>query len=118
MLESGIATDIITGRPVDEKARKKRIKATQGYRDAVSEATNLAIELQNGNPVVTLLAKQYMDRLIALATHDSECQSIERILQSLNTTLEIRPIMAEKRMRNVVGPNLEGFINLEAEAAP
>ena len=111
MLGSGIETDIETNRPLAMKARKKKAKVTQGYRDAVSGAMDLASELQKGNPVVALLARQYKDRLLALAETDPECQAIVRLIQSLRSPLELIPRMAEERMRQVVGPHLEPFID-------
>jgi hypothetical protein len=111
MLETGIDTDIQTNRPLAMKTKKKKDRATQGYRDAVSGALDLAAELQKGNPVVAILAKQYQARLLVLSSQDAECQAIERMIQSLRVPLEILPRMAEDRMRHVVGPHLEPFMN-------
>jgi hypothetical protein len=112
MLESGIATDMLTGRPVDEKVQKKKAKASKAFRDANKTALDLTSELHQGSPVVALLAKQYQDRLAVLANEDTECQTIVKMLQSLRSTLELVPRMAEERMRQVVGSTLEPFIEV------
>ena len=110
MLEAGAPTDILSGRPLEQKARKKKAKVTQAYRDAARGALDLATELQKGSPVVTLLAQQYQDRLVALAADDPEWQAITRMIQSLRGPLELLPKMAEARMLQIVGPALEPFL--------
>ena len=119
MLESGIDTDIVSGRPTAEKrAKPKEAEAVIGYRKTVLEALDLAAELQKGSPILALMVRQYRERLSALAAQDPECQMIEKAILAMRVTLEVRPRMAEERMRQMVGPHLEPFIDLGDQVAP
>jgi hypothetical protein len=117
MLEGGIDTDIVSGKPVGFEIQKKQDQATLNFRKTVLEANDLASELQKGSPVLAILARQYSGRLQALAQADPECQSIEKIINSIRATLEIRPRLAEERMLHIVGPQLQSFTTEDLAAS-
>ena len=109
MTGGGADVDMVHGRPT-KTVDKQQIKAQKKYQDTVQGALAIAAELQGGNPIVRAVLKRYRARLMQLAAEDAECRTLEGILADLRFKLEVAPLLAEDRLRQVLGPQLMSFL--------
>lgn len=109
----GPEVDMVSGQPQDTVPRKQEEEARARYQGVMQEAVELTAELQ-ASPVIQVLATKYRDRLTVLAQQDPECQALEGILLSLRYKLELAPVQAQQRLRQVLG-SLGQFIQDEEE---
>lgn len=112
-LPRGMDVSMVTGQPVGGPEEKKD-KVFRRFHDAMQESYNLAAEIQEGSPLAKAVFRQYQNRLIALASQDPVCQSLEKVIQAWNHALEVAPVMAEREALRVMGPQIGPLVANEA----
>jgi len=115
VMGSGIDVDMVTGQPASKTGGKKQA-ATGKLAQAIEKRNQLLIDLDSGgNSIVQLVFERLAKRLQFLALQDPECKVLEGILRDLHYHVELAPLLAEHRIRHLLG---EIPFTLEKETAP
>lgn len=113
MLRStGVSTDIVTGRPVDNKEELRRSRAAQRFTQSLLDASEMSVTLHQNNAVLKVFLKQYIARLKKLADTDPKgiCQTLEASINEIRNVMEVLPLIREQAALKVLGPQLVGLI--------
>ena len=111
MLRSGVQTDIRTGRPVEvNKEDVRKARAQEQFTRSILEASEMSASLHQNNAVLKVWLIKYDARLKELADNDPALQAMEAPIDEIRSTLEVLPLLRERRAMRVVGPQLASIV--------
>ncbi len=107
---SGVDTNIVTGRPLENTPEVEASKLKSNLEQAVVRSWTITAELHQNKELVKIIFEQYRDRLLELAESDEFLKSLDRQIMAIRVPLEFKPAIAEKVARFKMGSRLAAFL--------